>query len=102
MVHVVAAIEVNPGKRDAFIEEFHRLVPLVKAEDGCMDYGPTVDVDSGIPVQTALRENTVTIVERWESLNALKAHLAAPHMAEYRERVKDLVAGVTLQVLEPA
>jgi len=32
----------------------------------------------------------------------LKAHLAAPHMAAYREQVKDLVGGVALQVLEPA
>jgi len=35
-------------------------------------------------------------------LDALKAHLAAPHMTTYRENVKDLVAGVTLQVLETA
>lgn len=49
-----------------------------------------------------MRENVVVILEKWESLAALKAHLAAPHMAEYRQRVKDLVAGVTLQIVEPA
>jgi len=30
-----------------------------------------------------------------------QAHLQAPHMGEYRARVKDIVASVTLQVLEP-
>jgi quinol monooxygenase YgiN len=40
-------------------------------------------------------------VEKWESLQALHAHLVAPHMAVYRERVKDVVVGVTLQILDP-
>jgi quinol monooxygenase YgiN len=40
-------------------------------------------------------------VEKWESLQALQAHLQTPHMAEYRERVKHIVVGVTLQILEP-
>ncbi|MFH1569176.1 MAG: antibiotic biosynthesis monooxygenase [Gemmatimonadota bacterium] len=42
------------------------------------------------------------MVEQWASLAALQAHLGAPHMATYRQRVKDLVKGVSLQVLEPA
>ena len=56
---------------------------------------------AGIAAQGPPRENVVTVVEKWESLEALRAHLAAPHMAEYRARVKDLVAGVKLQVLQP-
>ncbi|MBP1777462.1 MAG: hypothetical protein H6Q86_3472, partial [candidate division NC10 bacterium] len=51
--------------------------------------------------QIPLRENVVTIVEKWESLQALHAHLVAPHMATYRERVKDYVVGATLQILDP-
>ena len=102
MIYVIATIGVVEGKRDAFVSEFHKLVPTVQAEAGCIEYGPTVDVDSGIAAQGGVRPNVVTIVEQWESLDALNAHLAAPHMAEYRGRVKDLVAGVSLQVLEPA
>ena len=102
MIHVIASIDLKPGKVKAFLAEFHKLVPKVKAEDGCIDYGPTVDAKTNIGAQIPLRENTVTIVERWESLDALNAHLAAPHMATYRENVKDLVAGVTLQILKPA
>ena len=102
MIYVIATIEVVEGKRDAFVSEFHKLVPTVQAEEGCIEYGPTVDVDSGITAQGGARPNAVTIVEKWESLDALNAHLAAPHMAEYRGRVKALVTGVSLQVLEPA
>lgn len=101
MIHVIANIEVRPGTREAFLEEFHRVVPLVKAEAGCLDYGPHVDVRTDIGAQVPWRENVVTIVERWQGLDALRTHLAAPHMAEYRERVKDFVVNVTLQVVEP-
>lgn len=102
MIHVIATIEVQPGKREAFLAEFHRVMPLVHAEVGCLDYGPTVDLPTSIAVQEPLRENVVTIVERWESLETLQDHLKAPHMGEYRERVKDLVRGVRLQILQPA
>jgi quinol monooxygenase YgiN len=101
MIFVIATIEVKPGKREAFLAEFHKNMPNVRAEQGCIEYGPTVDVKTDIKAQIPLRENAVTVVEKWENLPALHAHLAAPHMATYRERVKDYVAGVTLQVLEP-
>jgi len=102
MIHVLATITVKPGKREAFLAEFHRIMPMVHAEAGCIEYGPTVDVASGISVQGPLRDNVAVIIEKWESLASLKAHLQAPHMIEYRVRVKDLVDGVTLQILEPA
>ena len=102
MIHVIATIEVKPGKRDAFLAEFHKLMPKVHAEKGCIEYGPALDAKTDIKAQIPLRGDVVTIVEKWESLKALQAHLAAPHMGEYREAVKDIVKGVTLQILQPA
>ena len=102
MIHVIATIELRPGTRDACLAEFRRLVPKVRAENGCLDYGPTLDARTDIAAQIPCRENAVTIIERWESLAHLKAHLAQPHMAEYRKNVKDFVSKVTLQILEPA
>ena len=101
MIHVIANIEVKPGCREEFLRAFLENVPNVLAENGCIRYDPSLDVDSGIPVQGEVRENVVTIVETWESLDHLKAHLEAPHMATYRKKVADLVAGVRLQVVEP-
>lgn len=101
MIYVIATVEVKAGKREAFLAEFHRNIPNVRAEKGCLEYGPTVDVKTDIKAQIPLRDNVVTIVEKWENLSALQAHLGAPHMTAYRERVKNLVVGVTLQVLEP-
>lgn len=102
MIHVIATIEVAPGQRDAFLAEFRRNVPLVRAEAGCIEYGPAVDVKAELPVPAPFRDNVVVVVEKWESLEALHAHLAAPHMQEYRARVKDFVVRVQLQLLEPA
>lgn len=101
MIDVIASIRIRPGGREEFLEKFKANVPNVLAEDGCLRYQPSVDAPSGLSAQEA-DENVVTIVEQWESLDALHAHLAAPHMAAYRETVKHLVEGAALKVLEPA
>ena len=101
MICVIAAIEVNEGQREAFLKEFAQLVPKVHAEDGCIEYGPMVDVPTNIPVQPPERDNVVTVVEKWESVEALETHLIAPHMLEYKKAVKDIVKGLSIQVLEP-
>ncbi len=102
MIFVIASIELNPGTRDSFLREFRQIVPLVCAEAGCIEYGPTVDATTDLPAQGPLRADCVTVVEKWESLDHLKAHLVAPHMMEYRPKVKDFVQAVKLQILEPA
>ena len=101
MIHVIATIEVKPGAREELLAVMRQNVPLVLAEQGCIAYTPTVDVASGLPVQPALREDVVTIVEAWESLEHLRSHLRTPHMLSYREKVKDLVKGLEVQVLQP-
>lgn len=102
MIHIIATIEVHPGKRDAVLREIRVNIPKVRAEKGCLQYETAVDFNVGLPRQVPYRENAITIIEKWQTLDDLKAHLAAPHMAEYRERVKDMVVGAALQVLEPA
>ena len=102
MIHVIATIELKPECRQAFLEIFNRNIPNVKAETGCLAYEPTVDVQSDIPAQGDVRDNVVTIIEAWENLDCLHKHLQAPHMATYREAVKDLVNQVNLQILKPA
>ncbi len=102
MIFVIAAIEVAPGKRDAFLQEFRRLAPLVRQEDGCIEYGPTIDFETNIPAQGEPRPDIVTVMEKWESIEALEDHLIAPHMVDYRSQVKEIVRGTKLQVLQPA
>ena len=101
MIHVLAQIETVPGHRDEFLAEFAQVAILVRQETGCIEYGAAMDVPTGILVQNLLGENVVMIVEKWESIEDLKAHLVAPHMSDYRIRIRPHVQGVTLRVLEP-
>jgi quinol monooxygenase YgiN len=101
VIHVIATIDLAPGSRDAFLAEFRKLIPDVKAENGCLEYGPAVDAGTDISTQARIGPDKVVIVEQWESIAALKAHAVAPHMQAYRVRVKDFVKGMELLILEP-
>jgi quinol monooxygenase YgiN len=101
MVHVIATIELKPDCRDDYLKILSENVPKVKAEDGCLAYEPTIDIESGLPIKSEIRENVVTIVEAWQTLEALHTHLKTDHMTAYREAVIDYVAGLTVRVLQP-
>jgi quinol monooxygenase YgiN len=99
MIHVLAIITATPGQRGALLQAFKAIVPTVKAEAGCIEYGPVVDVDGADP---AFGPDTFVVVEKWESMAALQAHAAAPHMTTYGERTRDLVARRAVHVLTDA
>lgn len=101
MIVVLAFIELHSGTRPAFLDEFRKIVPLVRAEKGCLEYFPSIDHATEIPSQIPLGTDGVVVVEKWENVSALQAHLTAPHMMEYRPRVKDYVKQVKLRILEP-
>jgi len=73
----------------------------VREEKGCIQYTCFVDFDMGIPMQT-LDQNMVTVLEKWESLEALRSHLAMPYMAEYFARQEPLIDGALLRMLQEA
>ncbi len=102
MIVVLATIELNPGTRDPFLAEFRDNLAAVRAEEGCIEYFPAIDVGTALSAQKPTRSDVVVVVEKWESVAALEAHLIAPHMVAYRNKVKDYVKGTTLQILEPA
>ena len=102
MIHVIATVELHPGTRDKFLAEFRKVIPDVLKEDGCIEYGPAVDADTDIAIQAKVGPDRVVIIEKWESVPALKAHGVAPHMQAYRARVKEYVKGMELRVLTPA
>ena len=102
MICVLATIQVAEGRRDEFLAIFRELVPSVLAEEGCIEYWPMIDIETTLEKQPPVRTDSVTIVEKWEDVDALEAHLMAPHMFEYRKKVQDLVVDSSLLVLEPA
>ena len=101
MINVLAAITVKEGQRGAFLEIFNANVPKVRQEAGCVEYFPAIDLDADLAAQR-LDDRMVTVIEKWQSLEALRNHLASPHMLAYKERVRDLVEDVALKVLRQA
>lgn len=95
---MIAAIRIKDGRVREFVEIFKANVPNVLKEDGCLAYEPTMDVVTGLPPQE-MDADTVTIVEKWQSLEHLKAHLTVPHMVAYQQQVKEMVEKVSLKVL---
>jgi quinol monooxygenase YgiN len=102
MICVIATIEVGVGKREELLSLLRTLVPKVRAEQGCVEYAAMIDTPSGLSAQGPLRDNVVTILEKWESVAALKAHLKTIHMAEYFQASEELDLTMQLQILEPA
>jgi quinol monooxygenase YgiN len=102
MIHVLAIITAKPGKRAEILAAFRANMPAVRAEKGCIEYGPVIDAEGVGAIQTKLGPETFVVVEKWESLDALKAHAAAPHMAAYAARTRELIASRVIHVLSPA
>lgn len=101
MINVIASIRVRTGRLPDFLEIFRDNMFKVRKEKGCIEYIPAVDINSELPSQI-LEENVVTIIEKWEDMDALHVHLGSPHMMIYREKVKDIVESVHLKILKEA
>ena len=102
MIHVLAVITAKPGKREEVLKHFRANVPAVRAENGCIEYGAAVYADPALPVQAKYGPDSFVVIEKWESMEALKAHAAAPHMAAYGAKTKELLAGRVIHILSPA
>ena len=102
MIHVIAIITAKPGQREAILAAFRANMPAVHAEKGCIEYGPAIDAEGMGGFQTKFGPDTFVVIEKCESTEALKAHAAAPHMAAYAAKTKELIASRIIHVLQPA
>ena len=102
MIHVLAIITAKPGMRDAILTAFRANMPAVHAESGCIEYGPAIDAEGMGGMQTKFGPDAFVVIEKWESLDALKAHAASPHMAAYGAKTREMIANRVIHVLSPA
>jgi quinol monooxygenase YgiN len=102
MIHVFAVITTKPGLRDTVLALFKANVPAVHAEDGCIEYGATVDAPDMGSWHTKFGKDTFVVIEKWESAEALGAHAVSDHMKAYAIKTKDMLADRVIQILSPA
>jgi quinol monooxygenase YgiN len=74
-VTVVLAVMwvARAGEREAVAELLRRMVPLSRAEPGCLQYDAHQDADDG---------DTFFLFERYADEAALEAHSASPYFQE--------------------
>ena len=74
MIHVVAVLTAKPGQRETVLKHFAANRPNVLAEAGCIEYGAAIDTEGMGPIQTPFGADTFVVIEKWESVDHLKAH----------------------------
>lgn len=84
MIIVTGSITLLEGKRDDMISASEAMIEASRAEEGCVEYRYAFDLQD---------DTIVAFTEVWTDMAALRAHLATPHMAAFREATMELVAG---------
>lgn len=92
MIVIAGEIQIDPAHRDAAIAAAVRMMGATRRESGCISYTFSADLEDA---------GRFRIFEEWESQEALHAHFAAPHMAEFQKTVAGLgVRGMAIQRYE--
>ena len=74
MIVVLARVETSAADVEALRDVLREMEEATRAESGCHDYSFCQEVSD---------PDAIRIVELWESMDALAAHFATPHMAKF-------------------
>lgn len=84
---IVANIQSHPDKIDLVKAELLKLIPITRAEKGCINYDLHHDNDN--PVHFLFYEN-------WESRELWQAHMNNTHLQDYMKATEGAVTEFTL------
>lgn len=88
-VLVLAKIEPKEGCQDSIIELADDLIYESLQEEGNIDYQLLKPIEG----------DSLTFVEKWESLEALKKHMGSPHFLNFGDESGEFVENMTIQVI---
>ena len=84
MLIVAGIVHVKPEAHDIAVEAMSEVLAETRKEAGCISYTFSPDfADPGL----------FHLFEEWESREHLSAHFDAPHIAAYRKRQPEFIAG---------
>ena len=93
-IRLAISITTKTGQGHRQVQAFERLAPLVRAEDGCLQYD--LHAVEGEP-------DRFLLLELWQSQTQLDAHDLAPHMVQQDADNTDFRDGpVTVLILSSA
>ena len=78
MIIVIGTVTAEAKDVHAARAALVKMQDATRSENGCVSYGFSIDVGDA---------SKILITERWESMDALNAHMKTPHMAEFGKAV---------------
>ena len=100
-VWVLCRFDLKPEtSRAEYIAKTCAIVDTVRAEKGCCEYLLLGDAVTDWEKPQRFGDRTLWMLEKWESIEALKAHLETPHMKAFGPTVRPMRANGTFHVLE--
>ena len=90
---VIGSFEARTGRQGDLAAILAKYVVLTRRRPHCRN----VDL-----VASGSRPGRLVVIEKWESLDHLKAHAASPHMQAYGAKTRELLANREIHVLSPA
>ncbi len=84
---ILAQITAVPGKEDLVRAELLKLVPITRAEQGCIQYDLHVDNEN---------PGFFVFYENWETRALWQTHMSAPHLAAYMAATDGAVSDFVL------
>ena len=80
MIVVAVILTFHESTCVSMIEASNRVAEITRTEAGCISYEFFADIN---------QPGRMLLFEEWESRDALDAHLASPHLAEFRAFLAD-------------
>lgn len=89
---IIANVYANPDKIDLVKDELEKLIPVTRAEKGCLQYDLQQDNE---------HPEYFLVYEVWESRELWQAHMSAPHLSAYIDATEGAVAEFTIREMSP-
>ncbi len=83
MIIVTANITAKPGERDELISKSQNVIESTRQEQGNISYELLASTED---------ENVLLMFEKWESKEALDAHMQTEHFKAFGTAIKDIIA----------
>lgn len=83
MIVVNATVKTSKEDIASMKEAIASMEAASRAEEGCRDYTFSVELND---------PDVLRITEKWDSVEALQAHFATPHMAEFQSAMATMAS----------
>jgi len=93
---IIVAVEgkVEAGSAERVKDAIAKMETATRAEEGCITYAFSLDLSD---------DTTIRVIERWRSMDDIKAHMASPHMAAFNKAMGGIrPKGVEIKAYEIA